>query len=867
FVSDVSDGNSCPELITRTYSVTDDCGNSINVTQTITVHDITDPVVATAPVDVTVECMADVPAMIDLAWTDNCDGSGTVSGTDVSDGGGCPLTITRTWTYTDLCGNAASVSQLITVNDITPPTASNPAAVSVECTGDIPPANPGVVTDVADNCGAPIVLWEGDVSDGNSCPETITRTYSVTDDCGNSIYVTQTITVNDITEPTVACQNITVQLDATGHASITVADIDNGSSDNCGIDDMWLDVSSFDCEDVGPNVVNLFVQDLCGTIYSCAATVTVEDNIPPVITCPGDETVNAAAGSCSVVVSGIAPVFASDNCSNALVTYRMEGATTGLGVADASGTAFNKGVTTVWYKITDPYNNADSCAFDVTVLTTIVPPDSAFSSVDEVCPGDGDIILYYEGGVMVEGGTAVWYDAAALTNVIGTGNVLTVPAPVVATTYFVRFEGTCDISPALSTTVTVKALTVDPVAAFVDRTPVCPGDGLISLSYIGGDPGSNGSAVWYEDAGFTSSVGSGNNLSIAVPMSTTTYYMRYEADCDTSAAVSVEVSVWPLPEPVFVEKTEHVCVNGLQYRYVAGGLAGSLFNWSITNGTIVSQDNDTVYVDWGDEKLTGTLELTEISVHGCVSDPLLLQVVVDAPDLDLGEDAGLCVGESVTIDPEGDFVSYLWHDGSTGSDFTTEQEGWVIVDVTDAFGCKARDSTFVTEHELPVVDLGPDTVVCGDRGLVLDAGTDGIYYQWSTGDISQEITVFMGDNNEYWVEVENEFGCLGGDTILVRNCSMNFYFRDIPTAITPGDGNGLNDFWKIDKLATFSQAVVEIFDRWGTLVWRSEPGYSTPWDGRTMRGSEVPMDSYHFVIELNTEAEKDYITGIITVIR
>ena len=140
FVSDVSDGNSCPEVITRTYSVTDDCGNSTNVTQTITIGDITFPVFAAAPLDVTVECIGDVPAMTTLDWTDNCDGSGTVTGTDGAlSGGSCGGTITRTWTYTDACGNVATATQTITIDDTTPPAfAAAPSDVTVECIGDVP---------------------------------------------------------------------------------------------------------------------------------------------------------------------------------------------------------------------------------------------------------------------------------------------------------------------------------------------------------------------------------------------------------------------------------------------------------------------------------------------------------------------------------------------------------------------------------------------------------------------------------------------------------------------------------------------------------------------------------------------------------
>jgi gliding motility-associated-like protein len=869
WVGDASDGLSCPETITRTYSVTDSCGNFIEVDQLITVQDVTPPT-ASAPAPIIVECITDVPAPDVLVVTDEADNCGvpTVAWVgDASDGLSCPETITRTYSVTDSCGNFIEVDQLITVQDVTPPTASAPAPIIVECITDVPAPDVLVVTDEADNCGVPTVAWVGDANDGLSCPETITRTYSVTDSCGNFIEVDQLITINDITAPVAVCQDITVQLDGTGNATITAADVDGGSSDNCGIASMSLDVTTFDCSNVGDNTVTLTVEDACGNLSSCVATVTVEDNLPPSITCQVDVAVTAPAGDCSVPVNGIEPAAISDNCGGSVVSYRLEGATTGFGLDDASGTAFNKGVTTVWYIITDSNNNADSCSFDVTVVTTVVPPDQASSDRTEVCPGDGDIVLSYSGGVMPEGGVAHWYDDAGLTNIIGDGNNLSVLAPVVTSTYYVRFEGDCDTTAAVSTTVTIKSLTVDPVSASVDRSEVCAGDGNIILSYAGGDPGSNGVAVWYDDSGFTTSIGTGNNLSIAAPSDTTIYYVRFEADCDTSAAVSVEVDVWPTPAPIFEEKYEIACTNGPLYRYVAGGFAGSTFSWVIVGGTIVDDFNDTIYVDWGDVELTGSLELTEISVNGCVSSPVSIEVEVGGPDLDLGDDVGVCRGSSVTITPEGTFASYLWQDGSTAGSYTTDQEGWVVLEVTDNNGCAARDSVFVTVWELPVVDLGPDTTLCGDEGITLNAGADGIFYNWSTGETTQEIIVYRGGSDEIWVEVEDLNGCISGDTIVVNACDVEFYFRDIPTAITPGVQDGKNDVWIIEKLSQYSQAEVEIYDRWGTLVWKSEPGYSNPWDGLNMRGRAVPMDSYHFVIKLNSGEKNDVVTGIITVIR
>ncbi|WP_190811532.1 proprotein convertase P-domain-containing protein [Flagellimonas sp. S3867] len=98
----------------------------------------------------------------------------------------------------------------LTVDNVAP-TASNPSPVTVFCSADIPASDITVVTDEADNCTTnPVVTFIGDSSDGGSNPEIITRTYRITDDSGNSVDVTQTITVSPITIDTQPTDQIVI---------------------------------------------------------------------------------------------------------------------------------------------------------------------------------------------------------------------------------------------------------------------------------------------------------------------------------------------------------------------------------------------------------------------------------------------------------------------------------------------------------------------------------------------------------------------------------------------------------------------------------------------------------------------------------
>ena len=129
----------------------------------------------------------------------------------------------------------------------------------------------------------------------------------------------------DVTPPTAVCQNISVNLDASGNASITPAQIDNGSSDVCTAVTLGLDQTTFDCSNIGANTVTLTVTDVAGNSSQCTATVTVVDNIDPVN--PNLSTITA---QCSATV----PVpTTTDNCSGIItgtttnpLSYNIQGA-------------------------------------------------------------------------------------------------------------------------------------------------------------------------------------------------------------------------------------------------------------------------------------------------------------------------------------------------------------------------------------------------------------------------------------------------------------------------------------------------------------------------------------------------------------
>src|SRR5205814_3029233 len=122
-------------------------------------------------------------------------------------------------------------------------------------------------------------------------------------ECGSAT-TSAPLTVDD-SPPVAVCHDITVQLDATGHVNITPAQIDNGSNDACGIASLSLSKTNFDCSNIGTNLVTLTVTDNSGNSTTCAATVTVQDQVAPLALCQNITAQLDATGNVTIVPAQI----------------------------------------------------------------------------------------------------------------------------------------------------------------------------------------------------------------------------------------------------------------------------------------------------------------------------------------------------------------------------------------------------------------------------------------------------------------------------------------------------------------------------------------------------------------------------------
>ncbi|MCG8798772.1 gliding motility-associated C-terminal domain-containing protein, partial [Tenacibaculum finnmarkense] len=384
------------KIITRTWNLTDDCGNSTEKTQKITVKDNIKPTF-TVPNDITISTDKNCSYDVSVAKTggvsdesDNCSTGLKATFTDVEKAGTCEGTkiITRTWILTDDCGNSTQKDQIITVEDNIKPTFTAPKDITIStdanCDFNVSVAKTGGVSDESDNCSTGLKATFTDVEKIGTCEgtKTITRTWILTDSCGNSTQKVQKITVKDNIKPTFTVPNdAIIYADSTCNFDSSVGKTGDVSdeSDNC---DTTLSATFTDatiagtCE--GEKIITRTwnLTDDCGNSTEKIQKITVKDTIKPTFTVPNDAIIYADS-TCnfdsSVAKTGEVS-DESDNCDTTLVATFTDAITAGSCQGE-------KIITRTW-NLTDDYGNSTEKTQKITVKDIIKP--ILVSSFEEV---------------------------------------------------------------------------------------------------------------------------------------------------------------------------------------------------------------------------------------------------------------------------------------------------------------------------------------------------------------------------------------------------------------------------------------------------------------------------------------------------
>src|SRR5690606_19111600 len=235
-----------------------------------------------------------------------------------------------TFTASDSCGNASTVTADIIFNDSEAPVFNGalPQNASYSCASQVPEAATLTATD---NCGNATVTFDETRVDGD-CDNnfTLTRVWTATDACGNTTVHTQIITVNDDINPTfvgtlpAATVNVSCASEVPEAATLT-------ATDNCGNATVTFDETRVDgdCDNNFTLTRVWTATDACGNTAVYEQLVIVDDQIAPFITTnPQDLTVQCdGAGNTTALNAWLANyggAIATDNCGAVTWTHNYD---------------------------------------------------------------------------------------------------------------------------------------------------------------------------------------------------------------------------------------------------------------------------------------------------------------------------------------------------------------------------------------------------------------------------------------------------------------------------------------------------------------------------------------------------------------
>lgn len=235
----------------------------------------------------------------------------------------------------------------------------------------------------------------------------------------------------------------------------------------------------------------------------------------------------------------------------------------------------------------------------------------------------------------------------------------------------------------------------------------------------------------------------------------------------------------------------------------------------------------------------------------------------------------LCAGAedgSIRLETSGgtEPYSYIWSDGDENQNRTDLIAGEYGFTITDATGCSFSDVVSISEADSIRVDptiteatsldsIMPD----GAIDLVVSGGAEPYSYAWSDGSVSPTRPAL--GFGEYTVTITDGNGCSSTFTYFVNVKSPGTGGVGTGSTVFTPNADNINDVWIVDGIEEFPENDLQIFNRWGSVVY-TESGYNNTWRGTNNEGVPLPSGAYFYLIELN-DADNRMLSGSVTIVR
>jgi gliding motility-associated-like protein len=598
--------------------------------------------------------------------------------------------------------------------------------------------------------------------------------YTTNDAAGNTNIADFNVVVRDTIRPDARCQNRTIFTSVTGAnpVTLTVADINNGSTDNCsGTALMYtLSQTTFTCAQSGQIIpVTLTVTDTSGNSKNCVAQVRVETE-----TIPASATANICEG-------GTAQLFCTPPGDPANYTYQW---TSPAGAVFAlvqnpmipNAQLNQEGAYTV--RVIGPTGCSATGVVNLELIGLPFQPVLS-TPLSLVCAGQNvQLSTNAYSGIDV---TYEWYrtDINQLLGVTIQPNFTVMTPAVGPHNYLVRIVDQ-DCASALSAVVTVLVQARPAATVAASSITLCAGEPVVLSCTTPSGPGVT--YAWAGPNGFVSNLAQPLVFN-ATTMSAGTYTVTVTANGCAGTPAQVALTVKPRPSAPAITGTFQVCERA-SVTLTAQPPVGSTFGWispdlDTTNSTLNSLViNNIMVADSGLWRVYAVL-------NGCtslVSPPKLVEVQ-PYPNVIAEGNTPLCQGTSLSlvadVDLPASMLSFNWAGPNGYSSFmqnpvlATPATGDYIVSVQTSFGCADRDTLGVEFVPLPIITsitsnapscVSDTTDVTLFNTVVSPNGPFTYTWTYPNGTNSSLANLLItnasaADNGDYQLVVTDKYGC------------------------------------------------------------------------------------------------------------